>query len=151
MKANTSSLGEQDINPETVLTFPRGLYGFENYTRYQLLHEEADGAVVYYMQSIDDPAIAFSVVDPSLFGFNYELSLSDEEVELLHAGESPDLAVLLMVYKPQGADGQQVELKGGVTANINGPLVINLVEKLGFQKVLVGPQVDIVLRENKGD
>jgi len=150
MKANTIRFGELDINPETVLTFPRGLPGFENCTSYHLLHEEKDGPVVFYMQSLDDPAVTFSVVDPAQFGFNYELSLSDEEAALLQADEPNDLAVVLMVYKPQGADGQKIELTGSVSANINGPLVLNLGKKLGLQKVLVGPQYDITLRESRG-
>lgn len=150
MKANTILFGEVDVNPETVLTFPRGLPGFENCTRYQLLHEEIDGPVVFYMQSLDDPAITFSVVDPANFGFNYEFALSDEESALLQADEPNELAVVLMVYKPLGADGQKIDLKGGVTANINGPLVLNLGKKLGLQKVLVGPQCDITLRESRG-
>lgn len=146
MKANTTRFGELDINPETILTFPQGLPGFENCTRYQLLHEGKEGPVVFYMQSLDDPAVAFSIVDPALFGFNYELSLSDEETALLQAEEPNDLAVVLMVYKPQGTDGQKAELAGGVSANINGPLVLNLGKKLGLQKVLLGPQYDITLR-----
>lgn len=146
MKANTTRFGELEINPETILTFPHGLPGFENCTRYQLLHEEKDGPVVFYMQSLDDPAVTFSVVDPAQFGFNYELSLLDEEVALLQADEPNDLAVVLMVYKPQSADGQKIELTGGVSANINGPLVLNLGKKLGLQKVLLGPKYDITLR-----
>jgi len=150
MKANTTRFGELDINPETILTFPRGLPGFENCTRYQLLHEENDGPVVFFMQSLDDPAVTFSVVDPAQFGFNYELSLSDEEAALLQADEPNDLAVVLMVYKPLGTDGQKIALTGGVSANINGPLVLNPGKKLGLQKVLVGPQYDITLRESRG-
>jgi len=150
MKANTTRFGELEINPETILTFPHGLPGLENCTRYLLLHEDKEGPVVFYMQSLDDPAVTFSIVDPALFGFNYEFTLSDEEEKLLQADNSNELAVVLMVYKPQGADGQKIEFTGGIGANINGPLVLNLGKKLGFQKVLVGPQFDITLRESRG-
>jgi len=72
------------------------------------LHEDKKGPVVFYMQSLDDPAITFSIVDPALFGFNYEFTLSDEEEELLQADEPNDLAVVLMVYKPLGVDGKEL-------------------------------------------
>lgn len=141
MKTDSARFGELEVNPETTLTFPKGLSGFENCTRYQLLHEEdKEGPVVFYMQSLDDPAVTFSIVDPTQFGFNYELTLSDEDVALLQAESPNELAVVLIVYKPQ-ADGS------GVAANINGPLVLNPGKKLGLQKVMLGPQCNITLRE----
>jgi len=146
MKANTNLFGELEINPETILTFPRGLPGLENCTRYQLLHEDKEGPVVFYLQSLDDPAVTFSVVDPASFGFNYEFTLSDEEEKLLQADNSSELAVVLMVYKPSGAEAKDAVVQSSIAANINGPLVLNLDKKLGLQKVLVGPHIDITLR-----
>ena len=107
MKIDTTRFGELEINPDAILTFPRGLTGLENCKRYQLLHEmheDKTSPVVHYLQSLDDAAVAFSIVDPALFGFNYELTLSDEEEALLQADNSTDLAVLLMVYKPMGSE-----------------------------------------------
>jgi flagellar assembly factor FliW len=150
MKIDTTRFGELEINPDTILTFPRGLPGFEGCDRYQLLHEDKAGPVVFYLQSLDDPAVAFSIVDPALFGFNYELTLSDDEAALLQAGNPAELAVVLMVYKPYGAADDRAVFQGGVSANINGPLVLNLGRKLGLQKVLVGPQYDITLRDSAG-
>jgi flagellar assembly factor FliW len=142
MKIDTTRFGELEVNPQAILTFPRGLAGFENCTRFQLLHEETAGPVVFYLQSVDDAAVSFSIVDPALFGLNYELTLSDEEAALLQADEANEVGVVLIVYKQQTGAGQ-----GGVAANINGPLVINLGKKLGIQKVLVGPKYDVTLRE----
>lgn len=150
MKIDTTRFGELEINPDTILTFPRGLPGFEGCGRYQLLHEDKAGPVVFYLQSLDDPAVAFSIVDPALFGFNYELTLSDDEAALLQAENPAELAVVLMVYKPFGAADERAVFQGGVSANINGPLVLNLGKKLGLQKVLVGPQYDITLRDSGG-
>lgn len=148
MKTDSARFGELEVNPETIMTFPRGLSGFENCTRYQLLHEEdKEGPVVFYMQSLDDPAVTFSIVDPTQFGFNYELTLSDEDVALLQAESPNELAVVLIVYKPQGSESEKSLLLGGVAANINGPLVVNPGKKLGLQKVLLGPQCNITLRE----
>lgn len=148
MKIDTARFGELDVNPETILTFPKGLAGFAECTRFQLLYEEGgEGPVVFILQSLDDPALTLSVVDPTLFGFNYEITLSDEEVALLQVGDPSEVAVLLIVYKPQGGGASSPVLAGGVAANINGPLVLNPGKKLGLQKVLLGPQCDITLRE----
>lgn len=150
MKIDTTRFGEMEINPESILTFPLGLPGFEGCDRYQLLHEDKAGPVVFYLQSLDDPAVAFSIVDPALFGFNYEITLSDEEAALLQAGSPAELALVLMVYKPLGNTDEKGAFQGGISANINGPLVLNLEKKLGMQKVLVGPKYDITLRDSGG-
>lgn len=145
MKINTTRFGELEVNPDEILNFPRGMPGFEKNTRYQLMQEDKDGSVVFYLLSIDDPNVTFSIVNPALFGIFYELKLSDEEVALLQAGSPDDLAVVLIVYRSQDVNAQKTP--GGVAANINGPLVLNMAKKLGLQKVLVGPQCDLTLRE----
>jgi flagellar assembly factor FliW len=148
MKIESPLFGEVSINPETVITFPKGLTGFETCTRYQFLHEAAagdktGGTVVHYLQSLDDPTVCFSVVDPVSFGLNYEFTLTDEEESLLQSGGANDsLAVMLMVYKPRAE-----ETMSGVSANINGPLVINADKRLGLQKVIRSSHYDITLRE----
>lgn len=144
MKINTAGFGLQEINPETVLAFPQGLLGFENCTRFQLFHEEKDHPLVYWMQSLDEPEAAFSIVDPSEFGFSYELTLTDEEAALLQAENPADIGVLLLVYKP--LEGQAAQ-GSGIAANINGPIVLNVRAKLGLQKVLTGPKCDITLKD----
>lgn len=150
MKIDTTRFGELEINPDAILTFPCGLPGFEGCNRYQLLHEDKAGPVVYYLQSLDDPAVAFSIVDPASFGLNYELTLSDEEAALVQAESPAELAVVLMVYRPMDTAGENAVFQNGVSANINGPLVLNLDKKLGLQKVLVGAKYDITLREGAG-
>lgn len=150
MKINTTGFGELEINPDTILTFPHGLTGFESCKRFQLLHEDKPGPIVFYLQSLDDPAVTFSIVDPALFGLNYEFVLSDEDMALLQAGSPAELSVLLMVYKLRGTVHETTGPRSDVSANINGPLVLNLDKKLGLQKVLVGPKCDITLRDSGG-
>lgn len=150
MKIESPLFGEVNINPETVITFPDGLAGFEHCTRYQFLHEAAakektGGAVVHYLQSLDDPAVCFSLVDPASYGLNYEFTLTDEEENLLQSsGADSNLAVMLMVYKPRTGEAAAP----GVSANINGPLVINADRRIGFQKIIRSPRYDVTLRED---
>ncbi|MEW5943122.1 MAG: flagellar assembly protein FliW [Pseudomonadota bacterium] len=139
MKINAAGFGTQEINPETVLSFPRGLLGFENCTRFQLFHEEKDHPLVYWMQSLDEPEVAFSIVDPAEFGFNYELTLTDEEAALLQAENPADIGVLLLVYKPLEGQAAQTVQNGGIAANINGPIILNVRARRGLQKVLASP------------
>jgi flagellar assembly factor FliW len=142
MKFHSTQFGTQEIDPESILTFPKGMPGFENCTRYKLFHEDKEQPVVHWLQSIDDPNVAFSVVDPAVFGLNYEFVLSDEEERLLQMESVEDIAVFLIAYKQQPDAGS----KANINANINGPIVLNTRTRIGMQKVLVGLQADITLK-----
>ena len=97
---------------------------------------------MHWLQSIDEPDVAFSVVDPASFGLNYEFVLTDEEEQLLKMESVDDIAVLLIAYKPE----PDAASKANINANINGPIVLNTRTRLGMQKVLVGLEADITLK-----
>lgn len=141
MKINSTRFGTHEIDPESILTFPQGIPGFENCTRFKLFHEDKAQPVVHWLQSIDDPNVSFSVVDPAKFGLNYEITLTDEEVKQLSVENTGDIAVMLIAYKPQAGTAG-----ANVSANINGPILLNIRARLGMQKVLVGLEADVTLK-----
>lgn len=130
MKVETYLYGSVEVNPETVITFPAGLVGFENAKRYMLVHEEVKGGLPSFtLQSIDEPGLAFQIVDPTAMGFNYELVLSDAENALLQTPEAEDVAVMLIMFKQEGE-------KGGIQPSIRAPLLINTRARVGIQKIM---------------
>lgn len=129
MRVETYLFGAVEIDPEKVITFPNGLVGFESCKRYTLVQEGGDGSS-YTLQSLDDPALAFQIVDPTTLGFNYELALTDEESAVLQAPAAEDVAVMQMLYKNEG------EGKPGIAPNLRAPLLINLAARVGLQKVM---------------
>jgi len=146
MKFHSTQFGLQEVDPESILTFPKGMPGFEGSTRYKLFHDDQEQQiVVHWLQSIDEPDVAFALVDPAVFGLNYEFVLSDEEEQLLKMESVDDIAVLLIAYKPQ----PDADSKANINANINGPVVLNTRSRIGMQKVLVGLEADITLKSRK--
>jgi flagellar assembly factor FliW len=146
MKFHSTQFGMQEVDPESILTFPKGMPGFEGSTRYKLFHDDQEQqVVVHWLQSIDEPDVAFALVDPAVFGLNYEFSLTDEEEQLLQMKSVDDIAVLLIAYKPQ----PDADSKANINANINGPIVLNMRARLGMQKVLVGLEADVTLKSKK--
>lgn len=144
MKFDSTQFGTQEIDPKSILTFPGGILGFETSTRFKLFHEDQENPVIHWLQSIDEPDVAFALVNPAMFGLNYEFALTDEEEKLLQVKNVEDIAVLLIAYKPQpGADSG-----ANINANINGPIVLNMAAHLGMQKILVGLKADITLKPN---
>lgn len=146
MKFHSTQFGMQEVDPESILTFPKGMPGFEGSTRYKLFHDDQEQqVVVHWLQSIDEPDVAFALVDPAVFGLNYEFVLTDEEEQLLKMESVDDIAVLLIAYKPQ----PDADSKANINANINGPIVLNTRARLGMQKVLVGLEADVTLKSKK--
>ena len=137
MKVNSTFLGEQEIDPDTIITFPQGIPGFEQNRRYKLFNEEEKPSI-FWLQSLDDPAITFSAALPETFGFAYEISLSDEEVALLETEEPDQVMVLLLLSRPndEKSEDDAALAKSGIRANLNGPLLLNVDKRLALQKVL---------------
>ena len=129
MKVDTYLFGSVEIDAEKIITFPKGLVGFEGCTRYTLVQEGGQGSS-FTLQSLEDPALAFQIVDPTTIGFNYELALTEEENALLQSPAAEDVAVMQVLYKKEG------EGKAGIAPNLRAPLLINLQAKVGLQKVM---------------
>lgn len=138
MTENTTGLSASVSS--NLLIFPKGIPGFENQTKYNLFHSDTESGRVYWIESCDSPGIAFTLVDPNLYGLNYVLELTDEEQSLLQAESADEVAVFLMLWKQENAD-QKVQT--GLHANLDGPILINVEKSLGMQKILVSPKVEM--------
>lgn len=144
MMISSTRFGDITINPDTVITFPRGIPGFENCVRWTLLRELADegqnpAGVVYLLQSLDDPDVTLPVADPTLFGFNYEFVLADAETNELKLEDPSDLAVLVALSakaKVPQADNR-VPLSNW-HANVAAPILLNIRSLVGAQKIMAG-------------
>jgi flagellar assembly factor FliW len=137
---NTSRFGVISYNPENAIIFPKGiiqLEGYENCTSYHLFHEEDGNRVLHYLQSLDDPELSFTLVDPTFLNIDYDLELSDEETELMKVqGNGEDeLVIMLMVYRPVVIEGAEVKTSEEIKAQTQSPLIINISKRVGIQKV----------------
>ena len=141
MEIRTSLFGEQIIDPDTVITFPQGIPGFEDKTTYKLFHQEGN-EIIFWLQSVDDAELGFSVADPANFKINYLFVLTDEEEQLLQLTDINDLAFLLILQKNDN-EGDKPVIKGTLTS----PLVINTKTRLGIQKIIPRIEQSITLIE----
>jgi len=127
---------DQEIDPSTIITFPDGIPGFEQCTRYKLFHEEGK-PTLFWLQSVDKPELSLSVTQPEILNIAYQFALSDDEEKRLEISGpvgAEDLAVLVILYR-QFAKGEQAG-DAAVQANVRAPLVINLKSRIGLQKTL---------------
>ena len=97
------NLKDVQVNPDTVLTFPAGLSGFENLKRYSLFHEEGK-PTVFWLQSLDDTSVSFSVVEPKSLAIGYEIDLSDEDCNSIDYKDADETLVLVILYRTEAED-----------------------------------------------
>ncbi len=125
MEVRTSRFGVIDIAEDRVITFAKGLLGFPQHSRFCLL-EPGDDACFFWLQSVDDPELAFVVTDPTLFVPEYCVQIRPEQMESLGLKETKDAQVFVIVNK----------VDQDLTGNLQGPLVINTLSLSGEQMVV---------------
>ena len=143
MKIESPVFGQVEVAEDKVIEFPLGLPGFEDCRRFILAHEEGVGTGVFILQSLDDPAVAFSVTGPEQLGIKYEFALTNEEIVLLGLLNAQDAQVAVIVRK---GDDAAAPASAGLQANFMAPLVINAQNRKGLQKVINKLGCEIVLR-----
>lgn len=130
MKIDIEWLGLKNvsIDPETLFTFPEGIAGFEECRRFKLFNEEGK-TTVYWLQSIDDTSVTFSIVAPDALDIEYQIELSDADCELIDLQAPEDAAVVVIVYRKEAEGGK-------IAANTRSPVILNTRSRKGMQKVL---------------
>lgn len=126
MEIRTSRFGKVEVDDALIITFPKGLLGFPERTRFCLLRPSDDSAM-YWLQSCDEPSLAFVVTDPGLFVEDYRIPIRSDQMDDLRLDSVDDAQILVIVNK----------VDGNLTGNLQGPLVINTATRIGDQLVLV--------------
>src|SRR4051794_38772109 len=119
MNVRTTRFGTLEIAEDRVINFPKGLLGFAECRRFCLL-EPADDACFFWLQSLDDPALAFVVTDPSFFIPDYSVPIRDDQMMELKLPRLEDAQVFVIVNKVDTT----------LTGNLQGPLVINTLDRV---------------------
>jgi flagellar assembly factor FliW len=125
MDVQTTRFGVVTIAEDRVITFPRGLLGFPEARRFCLL-EPGDDACFFWLQSLDEPSLAFVVTDPALFVPDYSVPIRPEQMGEMAMEKLGDAQVFVIVNK----------VESNLTGNLQGPLVINTINRQGEQMVL---------------
>jgi flagellar assembly factor FliW len=102
-----------------------GLPGFPEARRFALL-QHAEGSSFAWLASLDDPALAFAVVDPLEHFADYAPALGVEQLALVGAQEFAEVCLLAIA-----------NLSGGsALVNLAAPLIVNASTRRAAQLVL---------------
>lgn len=130
MRVTTKAYGEIEVDERQRVSFPAGILGFEQYRDYVLL--DARQKPFFYLQCLENPELAFILIDPFLFRPDYAVDVSDEVLGEIGISDPEEAVVLAIVTAP--AEG------GPITANLMGPLVLGKSSRRGIQAVIADPR-----------
>jgi len=129
MKINTTRFGEVEVNEDEIFRFTQGPVGFSKVQKYvRLANQLGESTPFRWLQSIEDPDMAFVIVDPTSFFPEYKVNLKKNEIEDLEIDEGDDVQVFTVVVIP--------EKVRDMTANLRAPILINENKKLCKQLIM---------------
>lgn len=124
----STRFGDLVVPSESVIEFPSGLIGFPRANRFVMLDYKPPFS---WLHAVDDPSLAFVVVDGFEFGDNYQVKppFGDKDTDLK---ENDEFAILVIVTVR--SDPKQT------TANLKAPLFVNIRTRRGVQIIFDDPR-----------
>lgn len=124
----TSRFGALTFKESDVIYFASPILGFEDQLRYILL-DHAEDSPFKWLQSLDNPKLAFVLTNPAIFGIDYQFEVPESSAKLLEATQSEQIVAYTLVTIPDNAPDK-------MTVNLLGPIIINVDNRCALQLVL---------------
>ncbi|MBZ0255347.1 flagellar assembly protein FliW, partial [bacterium] len=96
---DTTRFGSIEIPESDILTLPEGLVGFNLYRRFTIL-KDPEQEPFLWLQSLDEPDLAFVVVNPLLFFPGYDIKVKRSELSNIDLEDLSKAEVLTIVTIP---------------------------------------------------
>jgi flagellar assembly factor FliW len=130
MQINTKWFGTVEINDAKVITFEKGLIGFEDCSRFAIVYETEDKKekTIMWLQSLDEQALALPIIKPEYIVDEYAPDVEDELVYKLGENvKSDDLMIFVTMTVPSDLTK--------MTCNLKAPIIINTATMKAVQAV----------------
>lgn len=124
----TRDFGRQEISKEDIITFPRGLFAFEDAKEFVLLSPLDDEASPMWLQSSQSEKPCFIVFKPLDFISDYEPEPIEEDLRLIDYKDKDEIEYLVLAVIPEDYTK--------TTLNLKSPVVINRTKRLAVQTIL---------------
>lgn len=112
MKIETSRFGELDISDDKILEFLTGIPGFSNLKKFTVLEYKDP---VSWLQSMENPELAFIISNPFNLFSNYSIKLGDDVLKFLDIQDDSEVLIFVLLSVSDNI----------LTANLRAPLIIN--------------------------
>lgn len=119
--------GTMKYDSKDVITFKKGIPGFQEYKEYVLLDLEGNEPFKI-LHSLENDELAFVVISPFEVKKDYEIELKEDIKESLNLKSYEDVLILTTVTLNSKVQN--------ITTNLCAPLIININENIGEQIIL---------------
>ncbi len=127
IKIVTKPFGEIEIDEQQVIDFPDGILGFDFVKKYAIIDSDDEKSPFKWLQAVDEPGLAFVIIRPEDFISSFVLTVSQNDLEAIGIQEKRDVLVFTIVTIPENPSD--------MTANLQGPVIINPEKYLGRQAI----------------
>lgn len=134
MRISSSRFGILEIAEDKIIKMQKPILGFEGLDSYCLIEQE-EFLPFMWLQSLNDPAIAFIVVNPVLFFSDYRIRIHSNEVADMGVESPENVETYVIVTIPQDPRNMSV--------NLQGPILINTENNLAKQLVMVNSEYQV--------
>lgn len=134
MILKTKVHGDIEYEEKDILTFNKGILGFENLRKFILI-DLKDYEPFKLFHSLENDELGIVVTSPYEFFYDYEVKLCEEIIENLDIKKSEDVEIYTTVTL--NSEPRKV------TTNLQGPLVINTRNKCGQQIIIDNSKYNI--------
>ncbi len=127
----STRFGDLVADPEKVIRFERGLYGFEHQRHFFLAQVPGWPDFFQLLQAIDDPSLGLIVMP--LDGDDGPIQPADFNDACATLGYDPDATAAIGIVTMREDNNSQV-----FTVNLKAPLLIDSAKRIGRQHVFAG-------------
>lgn len=129
MNIETKYLGEVKISKDQIISFSKGLLGFESNQEFVLL-SIPDNPHFKFLQDIHNSYICFILIEPWDIFQDYDIEIPDEKLRNMDINLSEESQFSVYNIVTLGRTFQES------TANLLAPIIINLSNRQGKQFIL---------------
>lgn len=127
MEIKTKYHGVRTYKEEDVISFKKGLPGFETLNKY-ILFPVQENEFFSILHSLEDTSVGLVVVSPFDLISDYEINLEDNIVENLKIEKEGDVVLVNTVTLNSNLEK--------TTVNLKAPIIINISKGLGEQIIV---------------
>ena len=134
MLIESLKLGTLEIPDDKVIHLQKPILGFERLTEFCLV-EVDDLRPFLWLQAVEEPSVAFLVVNPTIFFPNYRIEVNPQELAELRIERVEKVETYVILTAHANPENTSV--------NLQGPILINTDNNRAKQLVLVNSDYQV--------
>ena len=127
MLLKTRLFGEIKVKEEEVINFTKPILGFDDCTQYILMERESIFPT-FWLQSVNNPGLAFPVISPFSINEDYSIKLHTHDLDDIQLKDINDVLVMTLMVVPQSMSS--------IRTNLRAPIIYNPEKKVAKQLIL---------------